>query len=160
MPLYTRLYLLKKTKNEPEISTRKIEPSTMSTRTWAGPEQDVPCLNPENSNPAQVLKEHMAPVMSLAFVPAGELGTQEMLITAAGDWTVRMWQRELGVGKYRSVGKVAVDHSGWVFSMCYISKEACLSLGVPMPILVTASGDKTLKVINSLISDRVRDRLS
>ena len=99
-------------------------------------------------------------MMSLAFVPAGELGTHEMLITAAGDWTVRMWQRELGVGKYRSVGKVAVDHSGWVFSMCYISKEACLSLGVPMPILVTASGDKTLKVINSLFSDRVRDRLS
>lgn len=92
----------------------------------------------------------MAPVTSVTFVPAGELGPQEILITSAGDWTVRMWQREGEgevLGKYRSYGKVNVDHSGWVFSVCYISKEVCLSLGVPNPILVTASGDKTLKVI-------------
>ena len=46
MSLYTRLCLLKKTKNEPEISTPNIQPFILSTRTWAGPEQDVPSLNP------------------------------------------------------------------------------------------------------------------
>lgn len=95
----------------------------------------------------------MAPVTSVAFVPPGDLGHQEMLITSAGDSTVRLWQREER-GKFKFAGKVEVDHSGWVFSMCYISRAACASLGVPKSILVTASGDKTVKVlIPSLFDD-------
>ena len=52
----------------------------------------------------QVIKEHMAPITSVAFVPEEDMGS-EILITSAGDWTVRMWARDKESRKFRATRK-------------------------------------------------------
>jgi len=86
----------------------------------------------------QVLKEHMVPITCVCFIPAGDLSPSEMIIAAAGDWTVRVWRKGED-GRFKAAGKIEVSHSALVMDLCYLSSGQCERCGFEGLMLVSAS---------------------
>jgi WD40 repeat protein len=95
---------------------------------------------------SQLLQAHKSPVTALTFVGEGELGPKPALLTAAGDWKVVHWEPD-DDGKWRIVNEVPVSHAAWIMDMCYVSTSVCVRTYTRGPLLITAAGDKTLKVL-------------
>ena len=105
---------------------------------------------------SQQLKGHKSPVTALVFVAQGELGPKPVLFTAAGDWKVVHWEPDDDDGKWRMVSELPVSHAAWIMDLCYVSRTVCALCEVRGPLLVTAAGDKSLKVLVHHSADTAR----
>jgi len=117
---------------------------------------DVLCGADKRTRPwrsSQQLKGHKSPVTSLVFVAEGELGPKPVLFTAAGDWKVVHWEPDDG-GKWRVIKELPVSHAAWIMDLCYVSRSVCALSEARGPLLVTAAGDKSLKVLVHCSADR------
>ena len=93
----------------------------------------------------QQLRGHASPVTACVFVGSGELGERPVLFTAASDWKIVEWQPD-DVGAWIKVREVPVSHAACIMDLCYVSKAVCARCQARGPLLVTAAGDKTLKI--------------
>ena len=95
---------------------------------------------------SQLLQAHKSPVTALVFVGEGELGPKPALLTAAGDWKVVHWEPD-DQGRWHIVTEVPVSHAAWIMDLCYVSTTVCAKSETRGPLLITAAGDKSLKVL-------------
>lgn len=110
-----------------------------------GGEGAAPLAKTRTWRSSQQLHAHKSPVTALLFVAEGELGPKPVLFTAAGDWKVVHWEPD-DDGKWHIISQLPVSHAAWIMDLCYVSKTVCALSETRGPLLVTAAGDKSLKV--------------